>query len=118
MDSLENELRTGIGLIEEKIKRVETITQIMDSILNITLERKSLSDVHDLEEYYVYQINKWIISCANKMKELEEKEDLLQETQKKYLVSLRRIKELEDRIQNIEEKYLHYKHTEQKKEEK
>lgn len=113
MDSLESELLAGIGLLEQKIKRVETISQIMESISEITLARKTPSEVYDLEEYYASQINKWIISYERKTQEIEKQEKLLQETQIKYLASLRKIKELENEIQTINEKYMHYKLTQQ-----
>lgn len=119
MDSLENEVRAAVDSMEDKIKRISTISQIIESITNSSIETKTPKEFYDAEEYYLSQINKWIISCERKTKELEEQEKLFQHTQAKYLASLRRIKELEDEIQNINEKYLYYKSIQKKmKEEK
>ncbi|KAI5192466.1 hypothetical protein NEMIN01_2030 [Nematocida minor] len=109
MESLECELKIGIDLLDDKIKRVEVISQIIESVSELARSSKTHSQVQDLEEYYMSQINRWMAFGEKKTRQMEEQEVILLETQRKYLGSLKRIKELEDEMENVKEKYLHYK---------
>ncbi|EIJ89092.1 hypothetical protein NEPAR06_1494 [Nematocida parisii] len=104
MDSLEHDLRTSIAALDEVVQRISTVNQIVENIKEF--QRINAPErTETIEEYYLSEINKWILATDKKNAELEKKEKHLLSTQTKYLAALKKLKDLENKIQNTTEKY-------------
>lgn len=107
--ALETELKTQTLALDEVIERIKTVTEIMEAVTELSNKESEKKTREDIEEYYIAQVNRWILFAEEKKKELEKKEGSLAEIQRKYLGTLKKVKELEDQLLNLSEKYEYLK---------
>ncbi|KAH9385671.1 uncharacterized protein NEMAJ01_0567 [Nematocida major] len=99
MKEVESELQSGIDAIHGIVKRMETITQIVETVSEIHATMQAGQSTES-EEYYIEEMNRWIAHSGKISQELQRKDALLVETQKKYLVALKRVRALEEELES------------------
>ncbi|EHY66016.1 hypothetical protein NERG_00712 [Nematocida ausubeli] len=108
-NSPENALRTGLDALDAVTERISIVNQIVDSMRELHQIDQPQKNQEISEEYYLFELNKWITISAHQSTELEMKNELLLVTQKKYLESLKKLKFLQTEVEAVNEKYKYYK---------
>jgi len=109
MERLEDEIAEYLAELDSKRERLGVLSEIIDRIMEISSFRVKSTELDDIEEYYIEQINRWMVFSEEKIKEAEIKEDISREREKRYLMSLKKIKELEKENEDAKTKCAYYK---------
>lgn len=110
MDRVERDIAECMEEIDGKTERLQVLEQIVDRITEISKYRSKALEMHDMEEYYIEEINRWMGITETKTSEMNKREEAAREQDRKYLALLKKTRELELQKDNAQKKYEYYKH--------